>query len=185
MAYRFNQIYTFCVEFYTGLVKEMAVQEAFDTAFNYVQDEMNNHDIRHGKGGFDYVDLGVPPRLLPTESSKHEKPFFSTEVCSIGNNKWCLKEGYFVEISRRRGPINFKKDELKGVYIGRQSQIYKVVNWLTDTKEPKESIPRVILVKGKWEVGKTRFVKEVGYFLYGRYQFTEKIEYIDLAELDE
>ena len=39
MPIRFNYVYAFCVEFYTNLVNEMTVNEAFAVASEFVKKE--------------------------------------------------------------------------------------------------------------------------------------------------
>ncbi len=55
--------------------------------------------------------------------------------------------------------------------------MYNVLQWLLGVKT---EVTHLVHVKGVRSVGKTRFLKEVAYYLYQRHKFETKIQYVDL-----
>ena len=56
-------------------------------------------------------------------------------------------------------------------------ELFRVLQWLTGDKNSGSDL---VHVKGVRSVGKTRFMKEVAYYLYQRNLFEYKIAYQDL-----
>ena len=55
--------------------------------------------------------------------------------------------------------------------------MFDVMEWIL-----AENPAHLVHVRGEKGVGKTRFLKEVAYYLYQRHKFASKIQYVDLIE---
>jgi len=58
--------------------------------------------------------------------------------------------------------------------------MYNVLHWLL---APKPNQTHLVHVRGVRSVGKTRFLKEVAYYLYQRHKFESKIQYVDVGKI--
>jgi hypothetical protein len=76
-----------------------------------------------------------------------------------------------------RGRVGYKPTnpllKSKFPFIGHKIEMHHVMTALTDQK----SVKHLCHIKGKRGTGKTRFMKEVAYYLYQRGKFSFKIQY--------
>jgi len=73
-----------------------------------------------------------------------------------------------------RGPTNVERQA--GVFTARQYEIYKCCNYVRENYS-------LVNIYGQAGIGKTRFVKEIAYYMNCRYRFFSGIYYLDLGQV--
>ena len=115
-------------------------------------------------------DLGVKPKMMDFDNKRHDKKLFDT-TCHEKEKEF-LRKGQLYDCSKARGHlIEIKKSKFP--FIGHKIEMHHVMTALTDQK----SVKHLCHIKGKRGTGKTRFMKEVAYYLYQRGKFSFKIQY--------
>lgn len=174
-------IHTFCVSFYTHLTCKKTIRNAYLLAKQKMEDFIEERVSRFGFLEVRGATLRQwwnehhrnEPVLINEVSPAHDQPIF--EDCepdvSFGTN--------MIDMSPPRSPCNITKSEL--VFIGRHLELYKVVKEFS-----KETA--CVHICGSKGLGKTEFVRHLGYFLNTRGYFPDGIYLLDLegkSELSE
>jgi hypothetical protein len=116
-----------------------------------------------------FGELGIKPVLLNMNSSHHNDPLFSSKA--VEGDRFYFGPGQVIDTTKARGLLqNIEKS--KEAYIGHQDDMFNVLHWLLAAKP---NITHLVHVRGVRSVGKTRFLKEVAYYLYQRHKFESKI----------
>ena len=131
VRFQFNFIYNFCVQFYSGLVKEKTVIQAFRGAEEWISDEMNMYtDVLQCKDlPFTREDLNIKAVLLDAESKVHEQKLFDNSAA--GSITHSLRSGGVIDTSRMRGQlIGMQKNKFS--YVGRKTELFQVIKTLSN-----------------------------------------------------
>ncbi len=163
---KYESIYQFCISFYKGLLENRRVSLAWENAKNvmieYVKgkgDEFKLSDRFHY--GVDPGPVMLPE--VPEGTLPEDDPIHYVDI--LPN----LKVGEYMTTSPERGRCDIEKD--RRPFVGRQEELYRVAFQLKERK--------CVNLYGEYGVGKTRFAREIGYFMYMRIIFKSEICFIE------
>ena len=154
---KYASIYEFCIEFYKNLLESETVIKAWHTA-KCIMDEyvkIKGDDMQIPNLHYEIAPGAV---LLPCSELIHD-------IYILPN----LKEGTYVDTSPKRGRCEVDKERMP--FVGRQKELYKIAKTLVKGG--------CVNLYGQHGVGKTRFAKEIAYFLYTRCLFKSGIYFRD------
>ena len=175
----------FCVEFYSVLLKCESVKsaflagsKAFEEDLNRLSDQINGFFVEsEAKSTLEKLHQGA--YLIDPDSEIHTHRLF---VSSYAQKQFLpeivIETGDMRDLSKPRAPSNLQKE--LGAHVGRQLAMYKAIKMLEDGK--------CVHVTGVRGIGKSRFIKDLGYQFLLRNGFLDGIYYLSLrgkAQLDE
>jgi len=160
-----STLHRFTVNILEFLLKGMSIytslelaREMFRNCFDIFGDQLNEREID---------SLNNCANLIQKEDNINYKLFDNSD------NEYLINEGELNDLSRARTILsNVEKRNFP--YIGRKLEIFESLNYLQRYQD--------VIVFGESGIGKTSFIKEVGYYLYVRNRFKNGIYYIDLKE---
>ena len=114
----------------------------------------------------------LPPETNP-KKPEHERYLFNS---NSKQEKKYLKQGQFLDSSKRRGPTNIVDLRQMTPYTGRQKETYKAISKINGKF-------KIVNYCGPSGIGKTRFLSETGYFFLSRFDFPDGIFYIELKNI--
>jgi hypothetical protein len=168
-------IITFCLRFYSYIIKEYSIKKAFKDATNEMQESL--YDNRYLLYDNAIVDKDYDPEitmvkggpvLIDADDPIHEKHLFTSVHDSIFHSGVRLQDGQFQDLSPPRALSNVQKMDS---YTGRQELIYKAI------KELK--LCRCVHLTGQPGSGKTVLLHYIGYHLCVRHKYSDGIYYIN------
>lgn len=179
LTYRYNYIYSFCAHFYTRLIDECTVLDAFTFAKEYVTgDKVHLYEEIYQSKDTRHYSLGIEPILLPKGIDNHNNKRLFYKLADE-NESIYLRSGELHDISKARCQ-NTNITKPKDAFIGHHIELHKALKYLTCSDDQKRYL---VHVQGKRFVGKTRFLNEVAYRLLARSLFEYKIMYRDMQEI--
>lgn len=175
----------FCVEFYDVLLKCESVKSAFEAASKAFEEDLARFSGKimdlfvENEAKITWKKLQQGAYLINPESEVHtHRLFISSYSQRQFSSEIVIEAGDMRDLSKPRAPSNLQKE--LGAHVGRHLAMYKAIKLLEDGK--------CVHVTGVRGIGKTRFIKDLGYQFLLRNGFLDGIYYLSLrgkAQLDE
>ena len=173
--YEQEYILKFTQFFMNELVAGQTVQESFDVAVDDTLSCLSHSFFNHIAESKLQMLIGKGAIILPTqEPNQRDKPLFEY-------GDYILQPGKIEDLSTQRSPTNLRKSIVP--FIGRAEQFSKVIEFLGNyTSDEPPNIDGFLQINGEEGVGKTKFVLEVGWYVYQRNLFPDGVFYIPLRK---